>query len=161
VSSIWGTTTCRINNDSKTTNLVHSIVEPNFMIPAEIMHESSISGKRTWNNPNNYMAFSVMDYLFRYDSPQTQANNLLDFEDSTVTFSFATDGGLVLNLYLESVDFYPLLNPYDKDVAVLNLKSIDYVRISRRIRDIPGKRWIKAIGGDAQGKILRTKGIII
>lgn len=153
---IWGSTYCRINNDSLTVNMPHSIIEPNFMIPAQKMHESILTGTRTWSNLNNYLEFSITDYLFKYDSPIAQANHLLALENTIVTFAFAIDGGLILSMYLESVDIHPLFQPWRKDIAVLNLKSVEYLRVSRRIKTKDGK-WIKT----ADGNYLTTKGIII
>ena len=157
MSLIWGTTVANMNDGVNDYTFTHGIVQPNFMIPTYKMHESILTGKRTWSKMNNYVEFEITEFLCKYSNSNTKAASLLSFENKEVTFEFASDGGMVQNMYVEMVDFFPLENPYSKDIAIIKVINTDYLQISRRIRAIPGREWIKA----DTGKILRTKGIII
>lgn len=158
MSSVWGTTPPEMTDGETTCVLEHAVVEPNFLKSAEIMHESVLTGHRSWSRNESYVEFSVMDYLCEYANPNTKALEILAFEDKDVTFTFATDGGMVQQMRVVDVNFFPLIKPNRDDVAVIHFMNIDYLQVSRRIRAIPGKEWIK---NTPAGKILRTRGIII
>lgn len=156
MSMIWGTTGTKINNDESECYLEHSIVEPNFLVPASIMHESKIDGHRSWSKNNNYVAFEVMDYLYMYANPEVKAKEILAFEDTDVTFTFYSDGAMIQKMHVESVDFFPLVKPYSDDIVIIRLVNVDYLQNSTRIKTKDGK-YIKT----KSGQYLRSKGIII
>jgi len=156
MSTIWGTQYCKMVLGGTTVNLLHAIIEPNFMIPDTKMHESKLTGMRTWSRKRVRMEFTVMEYLFKYDDPVAKATEIMSLENNVVTFTFANDGGLTQDMYLEPIDIYGLVKPYDYDVAVLNFKSEDWLNISRRLKTKDGK-WIKTKSGD----YIKTKGIVI
>lgn len=156
MSNIWGNTAPEMTDGETTVVFEHAVIEPNFLKSAEIMHEA-INGHRTWSKHENYVAFTVMDFLCDYADPAAKALEILAFEDKEVTFTFATNGGMVQNMRVVNVDFFPLIKPTRDDLVVIDFMNIEFLQISRRIRAIPGKEWIKA----DTGKIIRTKGIII
>ena len=91
MSSLFGQSYCKVND----LNLEYSIVEPNFLIPAEIMHESVLTGTRTYSKKENYSEFSVMVYLFQYADANTKASAILALENTLVTFTFSVDLSLI------------------------------------------------------------------
>lgn len=157
MSLVFGTTVATMNDGENEYTFTHGVVAPNFMVHAYKMHESVLTGKRTWSRMNSYVEFEITEYLCKYSNANVRATSLLSFENKEVTFEFASDGGLVQNMYVSTIDFFPLEHPYSKDVAIIKVINTDYLQISRRIRAIPGREWIKS----DTGKILRTRGIIL
>lgn len=156
MSSIWGIQHSRMTLGAVTVELEHSIIEPNFMLSDAIMHESALTGVRTWSKGHYLLEFSVMEYLFKYSDPVAKANEILALEDNVVSFTLAIDGALTHNMYLEAIEIHSLYKPYAYDVAVLNFKSEKYLNISRYLKAKDGK-LIKT----ADGKYIKTQGIVI
>lgn len=165
MSNIWGNTYGKIINGSTEITLIYSVVAVNFMIPANIMHQSVISatGHRSWSRKEKYVEFTHSEYLFLYNNPIVKANQILNCENLVIQYEFM-NGGMIQDMYVEKVDIQPLTKDnitYEYGIAIIYLKNINYLVISRRIKEKPGQKWIKAKGGTADGKILRTRGIII
>jgi hypothetical protein len=156
MSTIWGIQHSRIVSGATTVELEHSIIEPNFIISDAIMHESVLTGVRTWSRKRMRTEFTVMEYLFKYANPHTKAREILALENTVVTFYLAIDGAMVQEMYLDSVDIYGLIRPYRYDVAVLNFKSKNWLNVGGYLKTKDGK-YIKT----ADGKYIKTKGIIL
>jgi hypothetical protein len=117
-----------------------------------------LTGHRTYSRRQKYIEFTVAEYLFLDDNPIEMANNLLSLENQIVTFSFAVDGGLVQEMFIENVEIKPITDsePYDHDIAFISLKNIDYLFESKIIKARTGQK-IKTISD----KFIKTRGIII
>ncbi len=131
MSTVFGEQTALIECGEVSLTLDYCIVEPNFLKPVAIMHESVLTGKRTWSRNERFVEFEVMIYLFKYpDGGKAVLNSLLAMEDQEVNFFMHSDGFLTQLMWLVGIDVFALIKPYSKDVAILSLANKNYLRLS-------------------------------
>lgn len=125
MSNVWGEISCKLEFGETELILEHSILEPNFFVPEKIVHESKLTGLRTYSKNAHYSEFLITEYLYKYENPNEKADELLDLEDNIVLF---TPGSLLWSKYciVTLVDFYGLDSPYTKDLAMIKLVSTDF-----------------------------------
>lgn len=158
MKSVFGEQSTRIEFDEVSLDLEHTIIEPNFMKPNSVLHESVLTGKRTWSRNSRFVEFTFTEYLFMYeDDGVSVLNQLLDMEDQEVTFYLHSDGGLTQKMWFVSIEIFPLIKPYSEDLAVCRLMNSEHLQFSKRIKAIPTGKKIKS----EAGKYIRTKGIIL
>lgn len=155
MSAVFGIQQCRLNDGEEEVVLHHSIKEPNFE-SATIVHTSCLTGARKYSKMNSYFSTAVTAYLMKYPNAKEIAKTLQQMEGKIVTFIFAPDGGLVQQMFLESVEIFPLEKPNSEDVAKLKLKNTNFVFISRRLRT----KQNELLKNEKQ-KFIRTQGIIL
>jgi len=137
VSNIWGEISCKLENDSGTVTLEHSILEPNFYEPETIIHESVITGRRTYSKDSRYSEFIITEYLFKYSDPISIANQLLGLENTIVLF---TPGELMWSKHciITVVDIFPLVEPYRYDIAMIKMIALNNAVLGDYIRKLNG-----------------------
>jgi len=155
MSEIWGEISCKLELGETVLELQHSILQPNFFIPKTIMHESVLTGKRTYSKNYNYSEFEINEYLFRYDDPGSIADQLLNFEDEVILF---TPGELLWSKYcvVTNVSFYPLQTPYSDDIAIISLVAVDNIILGDYMRFLNGN-YVETIDGKKMRR--KIKGI--
>lgn len=158
MNTLWGETNSKMVIGVTEIELEHSVIAPNFVVPANIMHESKLNGKRTWSRKNKFVEFVHAEYLFKYADPGATATTLLQYEDTVVTYHFLS-GSMIQEMYIERIEIHPLFVEdikYEFGVAIMYLKNQDYLIIQRRLKFLDGK-FVKFL----DGKFAKTRGIVI
>lgn len=153
MSELFGEGNVKFMSGLTTVELEHVVREGNFFKPAIITHESIITGKRTYSRNEKYFEFTLMCNIWKYSDPNAKADELLTYENTVVTFFPWSDGTMIKECFLESVDFEPLFRPYDNDLAFLRFIGTQYSDVlTERIITKDGK-WIKT----KDGKYIKRK----
>lgn len=139
MSNVWGEIQCKIETNSGEVELSHTILEPNFFVPQKIVHESKISekGKRTYSKNARYSDFLLIEYLYKYEDPNSKAEELLNLEDEIILF---TPGSIMWSKYciVTIVDIYGLDSPYNRDIALIKLVSTDFAILGGYLTTLAG-----------------------
>jgi hypothetical protein len=130
MSSIFGEQTAKFLYGETEVSLDHCIVSPNFRIPTHIMHQSCLTGKRTYSKNENFISFKAVDYLFKYANPKSKADELLSYEDLQIDFYPFIDGNENKNVILEYIDIKSLdeNDPTRTDIAIMNFVTPMYAK---------------------------------
>ena len=134
---IFGTTNPKFVSGVNTVNLEYSHLDPAFLIPAEIMHESVLTGFRSFVNSNDFARFGVMIYLWKYPNPVTKFEELQTYKNTTVFFYPHSDGDPIwdvdgndeANFNIKSVTGYYLNDIVDYAVCVVTFEALEHILI--------------------------------
>jgi hypothetical protein len=157
MSQVWGQILLNLEKDGSTVQLQHAILSPNFYIPAEKMHQSIITEKRTWSSDIHFSDFTVQDLLFFYADPNAKADELTDLEDEVFLFT-PFDMMWSRWVHIVSVDFKPLegtLLGDEKQIAYIRMIAVEpgilggyvYNRAGEKVKDILGNYVRRRIRG--------------
>lgn len=124
MSSIFGEQTAKFEIGGNTITLENCIVSPNFRMPVHIMHQSCLTGHRTYSRNENFVSFKIVDYLFKYTSPEDKADEILACEDQQVTFYPFIDGDENKNVIMENVDIKSL---DENDITRIDIAIITFM----------------------------------
>lgn len=152
MSSIWGEQHSKFVSGINTVDLNYCVVPGNFLSPVSIMHESKLTGLRTWSKNEKYLMFNVAVYLFKETNPNTKATEIEQYENQPVTFYPFADGTISGDMRIEKIDFRPLSGTENdrKDVAILTLISTQWAGslLHQRLTDEDGIQFT-----DEDGKV--------
>jgi hypothetical protein len=155
MSSVWSEILLNLEKDGTTVQLEHAILKPNFFIPAEIMHQSTITEKRTWSKDIHFSEFTVLDLLFLYANPITKAEELIDLENNKYLF---TPFNMLWSKYvlITLVEFRPLEGSdisENKDIAYISMAAADPGTLGAYFMDKAGNRFKDKAGNYIRRRI--------
>lgn len=133
---IFGTTNPKFVSGANTVDLEYSHLDPAFLIPAEIMHESVFTGFRSFANSNDFARFGVMIFLWKYQNPVTKFEELQTYKNQLVHFYPHSDGQAIwaaeggkAEFYIRSVDGYYLKDIVDYAVCIITFEAMEHVNL--------------------------------
>ncbi len=134
---IFGTSYSKFVSGITTVELPYSVLDPSYMLPDVLVHQSVISGKKNFISKGDYSEFKVQINLWKYANPNATFNQLEGYKFSQVTFYPHKDGDPIKDIYGNEVQFlisdiseYYLTNTTQKDIALITFLSDRYSRLT-------------------------------
>jgi len=134
---IFGTANSKFVSGATTVDLPSSVLDPSYIIPEVIEHQSVVSGKRNWIPLGYYSDFKLQVNLFKYDDPNTSFNLIESYKFSKVTFYPHKDGDPIKDIFgnesqllISDIEAYYLTNEFQKDIAIITFLSDRYTRLT-------------------------------
>jgi len=134
---IFGNSYSKFVSGATTVELPNSILDPDFVLPDLITHQSIMTGKLNYIKKGYYSFFKVMVYLYQRVDPNSDYAELESYRDNQVTFYPHKDGDPIKDIFgnetqflLSNIESYYLTNTVLKDIALLTFKADRYTQLT-------------------------------
>lgn len=128
---IFGIGNCKFEeiNGAETVDLIYSTLEPDFVQPNEIEHQSVVNGYRSYTKISNpHAEFVVMVNLFKYNNPGTMFWRIYQYLNKDVWFYPHKENTLKIKCHIVDIKVLYLEQPWHYDVCQITFRSVEPVQ---------------------------------
>jgi len=130
---IFGNSNSKFVSGATTVDLPYSVLDPDWIMPDVLEHQSIISGKKNFINKGYYSEFKVQINLWKYANPNTSFDELESYKFSQVTFYPHKDSDPIKDIFgnesqflISDIEPYYLTSTTQKDIALITFTADRY-----------------------------------
>lgn len=128
---ILGDQNCQIQDisSSEIIDLLYSNMDPDFIQPNEIEHQSVINGYRSYTKISNpHAEFVVTIHLFKYSNPGSMFWKIYQYLNKDVWFYPHKNNTLKIKCHIVDIKLFYLEQPWHYDACTITFRSVEPVQ---------------------------------